>query len=139
MGYKIKTQLIFIRTRVGYKEWVNAVERLCDSCQWGPFTFYWEWPLLARFTQPFYSVNSLLITHSSSDWTFENGNLLTFVIVEEMHSGKFRNTNFSDTLYSTILIEKTNYIRKCDIRFPILHCTGNIYRDYQNNVIAVNR
>lgn len=24
--------------RVGYKEWVNAVERLCDSCQWGPLT-----------------------------------------------------------------------------------------------------
>ena len=24
--------------RVGYKEWVNTVERLSDSCQWGPLS-----------------------------------------------------------------------------------------------------
>ena len=23
---------------VGYREWVNDVERLCESCQWGPLT-----------------------------------------------------------------------------------------------------
>ena len=28
---------------------------------------YCEWPLLARITQPFYSANSLLITHSYGD------------------------------------------------------------------------
>ena len=27
--------------RVGYKEWVNAVERLLNSCQWGPLSVLW--------------------------------------------------------------------------------------------------
>ena len=44
-------------------EWVNAVERLCDSCQWGSITVCM--PSLATITQPQYSVNSLILTHSN--------------------------------------------------------------------------
>ena len=43
--------------RVGYKEWVNAVERLHDSCQWGPPAVL----KVATIMQPFSSINSLLI------------------------------------------------------------------------------
>ena len=48
---------------MGYEEWVNAVERLCDSCQWGSITVCM--PSLATITQPQYSVNSLILTHSN--------------------------------------------------------------------------
>ena len=49
--------------KVGYKEWVKTVESLRDSCQWEPLSVLL--PLLARITQPFYSVNWLLTTHSN--------------------------------------------------------------------------
>ena len=52
------------KIRMGYREWVNVVEKLCDCCH----SQYW-WPSLARITQPFYSVNSLLMTHSKQNAT----------------------------------------------------------------------
>ena len=52
-------QVVFIK--VGYKEEVNAVQRLLNFCQWGPSSQNCEWPLFARFTQPLYSINSLLM------------------------------------------------------------------------------
>ena len=62
------------KIRMGYREWVNAVEKLCDCCH----SQYW-WPSLARITQPFYRDNSLLITHSNvynnfifrTEWSIE--------------------------------------------------------------------
>ena len=52
-------QVVFIK--VGYKEEVNAVQRLLNFCQWGPSSQNCEWPSFARFTQPLYSINSLLM------------------------------------------------------------------------------
>ena len=31
-------ELLHNCSQLEWKEWVNTVERLCDSCQWGPLT-----------------------------------------------------------------------------------------------------
>ena len=48
--------------KVGYKEWVQTVERLREYCQWRPLTVM-QLALIGKNHATFYSVNSLLMTH----------------------------------------------------------------------------
>ena len=70
---------VVVYIRVGYKEWVIPVERLSDSCQWGPLT------------QPFYGVDSLLKTHSNGGLNFPENN--EFLLTSALASKKLSNKN----------------------------------------------
>ena len=70
-----------LKGRLGYKECVNPIERMQECCHRWPLTILWVFTIVwvATLSQPFNSVNPLIITNSTQRYTLapkKYGNLM---------------------------------------------------------------